>query len=586
MGNDNVREIKSKLDIVELVGDYVSLKKKGKSYWGCCPFHGEKTPSFTVSRERQTFHCFGCNRGGDIFSFLMEIENIDFVEALERLAERTGVKLERYNPSKHRASKTLRDINIQAQEFFEKALAGVSGKVARAYLDRRRINKEEAARFGLGWAPDSWNSLYDNLVSQGYSDKEMIDSGLVSQGEHGVYDRFRGRVMFPIYDVTDRLIGYGGRILAGDSAKYLNSPESQLFNKRNNLYLLNKAKHSMRKEGSAILVEGYMDAIRAHLKGFTNTVASLGTALTETQAMLIKRMAGLCYICYDADSAGAQATLRGMYILQKVGVVVKVMRLATGKDPDEVLLRENGVAEFKEAMDNALALPVYHAMVNSRDFDIPEKAVEAKRELLDGLASLSMFDVLPYINDISRILGLFPHELRKELNRRHGNIRGTSPVRRMPEDDYIDRQDEFPDDFPDDPECLFCSLLWANENLRSQFTPLQTVSYFESDMAKMIVTGLLNGETPEALEDRWRQMEESNLISVIAKGNSLMERGGFKENAPYKILEALQKRSVEKRVAVLQERLKKGTATDSDLKEHLELTKILKGGALQSEEKN
>ena len=586
MVNDDVREIKSKLDIVEVVEDYVALRKKGQSYWGCCPFHGEKTPSFSVSRERQTYHCFGCNRGGDVFSFIMEIENIEFREALERLAERAGITLHQFQGQDRKASALLRDINQQAQDFFTASLESAGAKAARAYLERRFITPDIAKRFGIGWAPASWNSLQNKLSSLGYKESEMLDSGLVSQGTKGVYDRFRGRIMFPIYNVTDRLIGFGGRILEGDEAKYLNSPESQLFNKRNNLYLLNRAKSSVREAGSVILVEGYMDAIRAHLKGYTNTVASLGTALTDAQASLIKRMAGLCYICYDSDSAGAEATLRGMYILQKAGVAVKVMRLTTGKDPDEVLLRDTGLEEFRSAMDNALPLPVYHAMIKSRDFSVPEKASQAKRELLDGLATLSNFDVQPHINRISQILGIFPHELKKELENRHENIRGANK-RPIPEDDYTQNvyEDEPGNDFPDDLECLFCSLLWSDSEVRAAFRPEITLPFITNSMIKTIIFALLNGEAPETMENRWRQMNDTTSLKIIAKGNGIAEKENISASVAGRILNVLQKRCVENRLESLQLKLKKGTATDKEIEEHLKLTRILKGGAFRNEEK-
>ena len=312
---------------------------------GRCPFHNEKTPSFAVSPDRQTFHCFGCGKGGDVFTFIMEMEHIEFREALEKLAERTGVKLQVRSGRNTEAVRTLGNINVCALDFFRRSLAGSGGEAARAYLTRRVISRESASRFELGWAPASWNSLIRQLKSSGFSEAQIEESGLVAKSERGVYDRFRGRVMFPIYSITDRLIGFGGRIIDGEGAKYLNSPESPLFNKRNNLYLLNKAKAAVREKGFIILTEGYMDAIRCHLSGYTNTVASLGTSLTEAQAALIKRMAGLCYICYDSDAAGQEASLRGMYILQRQGVSVKIVRLSGGKDPDEILLQEARAVE-------------------------------------------------------------------------------------------------------------------------------------------------------------------------------------------------------------------------------------------------
>ena len=472
MSGSDVSEIKSKLDIVEIIGDYVSIRKKGQTYWGRCPFHNEKTPSFSVSQERQTFHCFGCGKGGDIFTFIMEMEHLEFREALEKLADTAGVKLQelRGNRGTKEKKATSGDIQKEALEFFKESLKGPSGEVARAYLNRRSITSELATKFELGWAPSSWDSLQSKLASKGYTTSQMIDSGLISKGTKGDYDRFRGRIMFPIYSVTNKLVGFGGRILDGNEAKYLNSPESPLFNKRNNLYLLNKAKMSVREKKSVILVEGYTDAIRAHSKGFTNTVASLGTALTDEQAMLIKRMTGLCYICYDSDSSGQEAALRGMYVLQKQGVFVKVVRLDGGRDPDEVLLQEDGAKEFQDFLDKAVSLPIYHAILRSADMAIPEKSAAAREELLDGLATLSYFEVEPYLNEVAEILGIFRHNLEKEISLRQENVRGKE-TRRIPEDDSVSYElaDETIEQ-ADQLECLFCSLLWENKHQRGMFS--------------------------------------------------------------------------------------------------------------------
>jgi DNA primase len=581
MAGDEVEEIKSRLDIAEVVGDYVALTKKGRNYWGRCPFHNEKTPSFAVSPEKQTFHCFGCGKGGDIFTFVMEMEHLDFREALERLAERAGVKLVSRGGYDNGANKVRRNILAAAQTFFRKSLESAGGTAARAYLKRRSITPEIAARFGIGWSPASWNALTDDLKADGFSESEILESGLASQGNKGIYDRFRGRVMFPIYNTTDKLIGFGGRIIDGDGAKYLNSPESSLFNKRNNLYLLNKAKLAMKQQNnSAILVEGYMDAIRAHVCGFTNAVASLGTSLTEHQAALIKRMTGLCYICYDSDSAGQEAALRGMYILQKQGVSVKVVRLRGGKDPDEILLQEDGKKIFQDALDNALPLPLYHAVLRQPDIDVPEKSLGARNELLDGLASLSVFDIEPYMDKVAQILGVFPHELQEEIESRQEIIRGRDATRRMPEDGATAREQTpaAAEEPADDLECEFCSLLWGNKELRAYFTAESVLPFIKNEAAQNIVSALLMGEEPAQLEKRWRDIGDEKGLGIIAKGDALTERENTGPQTAKMIITALRNRSVEKRIAALQSKLKKGTATDAELQEHFKLTRYLKGG--------
>ncbi len=580
MASDDVREVKSRLDIAEVIGDYVVLRKNGQTYWGKCPFHNEKTPSFSVSTERQTFHCFGCGKGGDIYTFIMEIENLDFREALERLAERAGIKLQ--GPSKNNFGTSVRGNILQkALGFFAGSLHERSGEPARAYLARRSITPDDMRRFELGWAPSSWDSLSRHLHDLGFTDDQIIESGLAAQGTRNIYDRFRGRIIFPIYSATDRIIGFGGRILDGDGAKYLNSPESDLFNKRNNLYLMNRAKMSIRERGHALLVEGYMDAIRCHLAGYTNAVASLGTALTEAQALLIKRMTGLCYICYDSDNAGQEAALRGMYTLQKQGVSVKIVRLTGGKDPDEVLLQDGGLQIFKSAVDVALPLPVYHAMLRKAEMEIPEKSLAARNDLLDGLASLSSFDTAPHIEKISQQMGVFPHELQREIDTRRINQSETG-TRRMPEDDFV-RMETGPEkdsssSEPDDLECMLCSMLWGSEELRSRFSPEYVVPFVRDEILQNMASALLSGETPGGLEERWRQLGDKRSFELIARGNGLISRDGMDLDKADNIAETIRRRCIEERVRSLNIKLKKGTAAESEVEEHLRLTRILKGG--------
>ena len=586
MAGDEVQEIKSRLDIVEVIGDYVALKRNGKTWWGRCPFHNEKTPSFAVSPDRQTFHCFGCGKGGDVFTFIEEMEHIEFREALEKLADKAGVKLAARGGRRAAEVKALGNINVCALDFFRKALAAAGGEAARAYLARRVMSCEDAARFELGWAPASWNSLIRHLKGGGFTDSQIEESGLVSKSEKGVYDRFRGRVMFPIYSITDRLIGFGGRIIDGEGAKYLNSPESPLFNKRNNLYLLNKAKTTVREKGFIILTEGYMDAIRCHLCGYTNTVASLGTSLTEAQAALIKRMAGLCYICYDSDAAGQEASLRGMYILQKQGVSVRIVRLNGGKDPDEILLQSDGKKLFDAALENALALPVYHAVLRSRDLNSPEKAQAARDDLFDGLASLPMFDVEPYLDKIGEILGVFAHEVRNEIEQRREKVRGRNarPLPDEPEpfpeaDDAEEAAQEAP---ADDLECVFCSLIWGDAELRASLARETIVPFMKDAAVQNIITALMSGEPPASIEARWRQLGDARGLSLIARGNGFIARENLTSEAAPKILQLLRKKCIENRLNVLKSKMARGTATEDEQMEYQRMNRILKGGRFGS----
>jgi len=579
MANDDVREVKSRLDIAEVIGDYVVLRKSGQTYWGKCPFHNEKTPSFSVSPERQTFHCFGCGKGGDVYTFIMEIENLEFREALERLADRAGVKLQGFSKDSSRALLKT-GILKHALDFFTRSLHDTSGEAARAYFARRSITKDDMIRFELGWAPSSWDSLFRHLRDLSFTEEQIVESGLAAQGTKNIYDRFRGRVIFPIYSATDRVIGFGGRILDGEGAKYLNSPESALFNKRNNLYLMNKAKMQIREKGNAILVEGYMDAIRCHLAGYTNTVASLGTSLTEDQAILIKRMAGLCYICYDSDSAGQEAALRGMYTLQKQGVSVKIVRLTGGKDPDEVLLQSDGLQLFESAIDTAMPLPLYHAMLRKADMDIPERALAARNDLFKGLASLSAFDVAPHIEKISKQMGVYQHELQREIETSRMDM-SDAGSRRLPEDDFVNFDIEFEGNScseADDLECMFCSLLWGNDELRSRFSPEYVVPFVKDEILQNIASALLSGETPQQLEERWRQLGEIKSFELIAKGNGIIAREGIDADKADIIAETMRRRCIEERVASLTAKLKKDIATEPEIEEHQKLTRILKGG--------
>ena len=469
--NDDVNEIKSRIDIVDLIGGYVNLKRAGKNFLGLCPFHSEKTPSFSVSPDKQTYYCFGCGKGGDIFSFVMETEGLGFREALAALAERAGVTLSSPGEGAAAASvkKDIRGALEAARDFFGLSLEGRGGEAARAYLTRRNLSPKDASRFSLGWSPQSWDELSKYLLSKGFVGHALIDAGLSVQGERGMYDRFRGRVIFPVNDENGRIVAFGGRLIDGDGAKYVNSPEGPLYNKRRILYLMDSAKRSIRERKRAILVEGYMDAIRAHMRGFTETVASLGTSLTDEQAALIKRFTDLCYISYDADGAGQSASIRGMYLLEKHGLDVRVVALPENLDPDDFLSGEDGERAFEAALKKALPLPLYHVHTRKRDLRAPGTSRAAREEILSGLASLPALDIAEYIPGIAREFGILEHELKGEIRARRltrskknenttvseEGIRGVPSV-------YINEAEKPRDRKGLDLECAFCSLLWRD----------------------------------------------------------------------------------------------------------------------------
>lgn len=592
--SDDVREIKSRIDIAEIIGDYVPLRRAGTSLKGLCPFHAEKTPSFTVSSERQTFHCFGCGKGGDVFTFLMEIEGLDFREALKQLADRAGVTLSSGMPEWRNAppAKDLRAVLESAAAFFAASLHGSGGEAARAYLTRRGIDADACRRFGLGWAPASWDALSRHLKSQGVGEPEIVNAGLSSQGERGSYDRFRGRVMFPVRDEMAKIAGFGGRLIDGEGAKYVNSPEGDLFNKRKLLYMLHEAKKTIRERGRAILMEGYMDVIRAHLTGFGEAVASLGTALTEDQATLVKRFTDLCYIVYDADGAGQEAAIRGMYILQRARVEVRVVVLPQGRDPDDVLAADDGAAAFGEMLKKALPLARYHVHARRHDLRTPGKRQRAQEEILTGLAALSMLDVAEHIPAISKGFGILQHELQRELdmrrrkrtqeeaNKKRKNTRNEEGIDEV-SSVYIDVGGQPPREVSRelDLECALCSLLWQDEELRLTLSSSEILPMFSDESVAGIVHALLSGERTEVLEARWRQLGEEEFPGRLARGNAVLAAGNLGGEHFPGLLESMRRNAVLRRYEVLKPLVLSEEASDDEIREYMEVARKLKRGA-------
>lgn len=366
--SQELEEIKHRIDIVELIGQYLKLQKAGRNYKALCPFHSEKTPSFNVSPELQIFKCFGCQKGGDIFTFYQEIEGVEFSQAVKDLAERAGVKLSSNAPrDKAEESKSrLEELNQTALKFFAYFLEKHNcGQEAREYLKKREIKQETIKQFSLGYAPKSWNSLGNYLLKKGYSLPEIIKTGLVSPGKvkPGWYDRFRGRVIFPLFDQRDRLVGFTGRVLdkSTKEAKYVNTPETPLFSKSRFLYGLNHSKIAIKTNRKVIVVEGQFDMITPFQNGTLNIIASGGTALTNEQLRLIKRYADEILLAYDGDSAGVQASWRGVQLAKDMGLEVKVVNISQGKDPDD--FARNDPTGWKKAIENAE--PAYDFYIRS-----------------------------------------------------------------------------------------------------------------------------------------------------------------------------------------------------------------------------
>lgn len=433
-----VKRIRETLDMVQLISAYTSLKQKGSRYWGLCPFHNEKTPSFAVSPDKQLYHCFGCGAGGDMFRFIMEIEKVSFPEAVRLLATQVGIRLPerqtaRAGDSQDKSKDALFDVNKLASGYYNHILHHTTGgKEALNYLKERGLPDSSIRRFSLGFAPDQWDGFLSFARKKGYGSDELLKAGLVTQRQDGsgYYDRFRGRIVFPIFDPIGRIIAFGGRILIGERSqrpfsgpKYLNSPDSHLFNKSAVLYGLCQARDAIRKKQQAIIVEGYMDVITAHQYGLEQTVASLGTALTERQAQLLRQQVEEVVIIFDADVAGEGAAWRGLNILRAAGCRVRVASLPEGLDPDD-FLRSRGVEAFQtEVLEKASYLVEYqlNRILGRFDLDNRQEMLKCLRESLPVLIQVpDQLERDEYIRWLAGKFFVSEEALRAELKKLRG----------------------------------------------------------------------------------------------------------------------------------------------------------------------
>lgn len=419
---DLVEEIRQRNDIVDVVSEHVKLKRTGNNHMGLCPFHNEKSPSFSVSGQKQMYHCFGCGVGGNVFTFVMEYENYSFVEALKFLAERVNIALPEQEYSEEAKKKAdlkgqLLEINRQAAKYFFYQLKSERGTLAYEYLTNRKLSDETISKFGLGYSNKYSNDLYQYLKQLGYSDEILKKSGLVSIDEtKGPYDKFWNRVMFPIMDVNNRVIGFGGRVLGEGEPKYLNSPETLLFDKSRNLYGLNVARTS--RKHNILICEGYMDVIALHQAGFTNAVASLGTAFTGLQANLLKRYTSEVLLTYDSDGAGTKAALRAIPILKEAGLSTKVINMKPYKDPDE-FIKALGADEFQKRINEAQNSFFFEIEVLERDYDLndPEQKTKFFNEVAKKLLVFTEeIERNNYIEAMDRIYRVGFDNLRKLVN--------------------------------------------------------------------------------------------------------------------------------------------------------------------------
>ena len=414
-------ELAARNPIEEVVGQYVNLKRSGSNLFGLCPFHGEKTPSFSVAPDKGIYYCFGCHKGGGVINFEMEIEGLSYPDAVRALAQRVGMEVpddEEYQ-SRYRKQERLWALSKEAARFFVSQLYAPAGAEGLRYAQSRGMSKGTLTRFGIGFAPDSWDSLCKAMRAKGYTDEELQGAGLVSvsQKNGSIYDRFRNRLMFPIIDVRGNVIGFGGRVMDNSTPKYLNSPETEIFNKRKNLFALNVAKKT--KLGYLILVEGYMDAIALHQYGFDCAVASLGTSLTDEHAALLSRYTEQVVLIYDGDEAGQNATKRAIPMLEKVGLQVKVLQMRDAKDPDE-FLKKFGADRFRLLLEESSNRVEYQLRAIQKKYDLSVdedrvKFIGEAAELVSSLGSAVQREI--YGNRVAEAGKISPEAMKIEVEK-------------------------------------------------------------------------------------------------------------------------------------------------------------------------
>lgn len=520
-----IEEVRSRNDIVDVISGYVSLKKKGSSYFGLCPFHSEKSPSFSVSRQRQMYYCFGCGAGGSVFTFLMEYENFTFQEAIKYLAERAGVELpEDTGYSKEAkewadAKAKLLEINKIAAQFFYVQLRRPQGKTAMDYLAGRRLSAETMKNFGLGYAGKYGNDLYRYLKEKGYTDEVLKTSGLIGYDEkQGPFDKFWNRVIFPIMDMNSRVIGFGGRVMGEGKPKYLNSPETLIFDKSRNLYGLHIARRT--KKSYFLLCEGYMDVISLHQAGFTNAVASLGTAFTSGHANLIKRYVKEVYLTYDSDEAGTKAALRAFPILREVGITAKVIRMEPYKDPDE-FIKNLGAEAFEERIKEAQNGFMFGLKMLEKNYDLhtPEGKTGFMRETARRIGTTFSEEMERnfYIEAVAEEYQVGISELKQLVAKMAIETGGAKPVERPRSSK--DKKNKREEGILISQKLLLTWLI-SDENLFKQIEKYITPEDFTGDLYKTVATLLYKqyaeGQVqPAQIIDHFIDEEEHRQVAAL-----------------------------------------------------------------------
>lgn len=563
-----IEEVRSRNDIVDVISQYVRLSKKGSTYFGLCPFHNEKTGSFSVSPNKQMYYCFGCGAGGNVFTFLMQYENFTFGEAMEELAERAGVELpkQEYSAAQRReADKRARllEINKEAAKYFFMLLRNERGKHALSYFRKRELSDETIRKFGLGYSDQYSDDLYRYLRSKGYEDEILKESGLVTIDERrGGHDKFWNRAMFPIMDVHNKVIGFGGRVMGDGEPKYLNSPETKIFDKSRNLYGLNFARST--KKPQLLLCEGYMDVIALHQAGFDNAVASLGTALTSGHANLLKRYTKDVYLTYDSDGAGVKAALRAIPILKEVGITTKVINMRPYKDPDE-FIKALGAEEYQKRIDEAENSFLFEIRILEQQYDMhdPEGKTsfynEAAKKLcgfteklerdnyIDAVAvkyMIAVEDLRRLVNQYGLKIGLAGRDAGRK--RQIGNDTGdreNEPGKSRKKEDGMKQSQKLlltwlientglfqkikqyitPEDFTEEIYRRVAELLFAQYEQSGSANPAKIVSMFENEEEQREIAALFNATIPAATtkEDRDKALKET---IVRIKENSINYR--------------------------------------------------------------
>lgn len=550
-----IEEVRSRNDIVDVVSEYVKLKRSGSGYFGLCPFHNEKSPSFSVNGQRQTFHCFGCGEGGNVISFIMKYENYTFPEALAFLAERAGVELpkieysqdeKRRNDLKH----TLFELQKDAALYYYRMLKSEAGKKAYAYLRNRGLTDETIVHFGLGYASTDRDDLYRYCRTKGYRDEVLKESGLFTYAERGIYDKFRDRVMFPIMDINNKVIGFGGRIMEQGEPKYLNSPETMLFDKSRNLYGMNYARTS--RKNSLLICEGYMDVIALHQAGFTNAVASLGTAFTQRQALLMKRYTELVYLTYDSDGAGVKAALRAIPILKEAGLTVRVISMQPYKDPDEFI--KNLGAEAYEERIHAARNSFFYELDRKKDAtDLSDPDAKARFYQEVARKLLEIEDELErnvYLDAVSREYLIPKDILENSVKTLAYSYVGKQPVRKEAPVEKATKKENA----GNQAQRILLTWILDEPQLLEKIAPYLDEHDFEGELyqkvAGMLFQQIREGKVnPAAIMNQFEQEEEHREVSALFH-TPLREEltQGEKERALNETVIKLKKKSLERRV--------------------------------------